>query len=67
MFDEEIVDLTDLEICKLVGGDLKLAKGAKGSAGSTVLSKVIGSVYLTDVKEEQLGVLEGTNVTGSVG
>lgn len=49
-------------------GDLKLAKDAKGSAGSTVLPRVNGSVYLTDPKEDvDLGFLNGTTIAGSIG
>lgn len=47
---------------------MKLAKDAKGSAGSTVLPRVNGSVYLTDPKEDvDLGFLNGTTIAGSIG
>lgn len=48
-------------------GDLQLAKEVNGTAGSAVLSNVNGNVYLKDAKEEKLGFLKGTKVTGRTG
>lgn len=65
MFPNEVKQLSELDGCKAVWRELKLAMGVQGTT-STKLAKVTGDIELANVNIGDLEFLNGTTITGTI-